>query len=192
MGKVSKCKKKIAAKVAKVEKKCAKVSKVVVAVLTLGTIFGCMDGRQPSRSQAMENNFDKCVFIMAQKSVVSNDCISAEGGDNSTPYEMFTQTQGNDGSETVTPTFTPTVDTKPDIDVSVPVNKANAGTSGAAGGALESVVGAAADWAAGKIRGAGDKNSPAAAAVPSMATQSCPDGNCSEPGVCTDCIKSAQ
>ena len=176
MGKVSKCDKKVAAKVAKVAKKCGKGAKALLLALAVGALFGCAStGSQPSRSQNQENKFDKCVFIMAQKAVVSNDCVQAEGGDNSTPYEMFTQTQGNDGSETVSPTATPTQTT--DIHPDTKVNT----TGGRTAGVLESLIGSFGTWL---TTPSGKEATATAAAAATASSAACPNGNCSEGGSC--------
>lgn len=186
MAKADKTDKKIKKCDKKTGKKCGAIALLLSACCLL---HGCAQtGSQPSRSQTMNNDFNRCVVVIASKATVSNDCMVAEG-DGIQPNEIFTQTMKNEGSESNSPTASPTNDIKPDIDVSIPVNKANAGTSGAAGGALERVVGSAADWVADKING-GDKDAPAAAAPAATSAaasaSSCPNGNCSLGGTCPD------
>ena len=180
--KVNQVKEKVAAKVAKgkakVAKKCGKAAKTLLFALAVGALFGCAStGAQPSRSQNQENKFDKCVFIMAQKAVVSNDCVQADGGDNSMPYEMFTQTQGNDGSETVSPTATPTqtTDIHPDTNVNT--------TGGRTAGVLESLIGSFGTWL---TTPSGKEAAATAVAAATSSSASCQNGNCSPNGTCTD------
>ena len=157
MGKSDKADKKAKKADGKTGRKCAWLVPFALAV----TLCGCMDpGGQPSRSQSQYNDLSHCVVIIASRVSVTNTTVVAESEDGVMPNEMFTQTMKNEGSESNSPTMTPTqtTDVRPDVDVTVPVNKANAGTSGAAGGALEHVVGAAADWAADKIRGSDEKS----------------------------------
>ena len=178
--KVAKGKAKVAKKCSKVAKKCGKSAKELLLALAVGALFGCAStGAQPSRSQNQENKFDNCVFIMAQKDVVSNDCVQADGGDNSMPYEMFTQTQGNEGSETVSPTATPTqtTDIHPDTNVNT--------TGGRTAGVLESLIGSFGTWLTTPSGKEATATATAAAAATSSSA-SCPNGNCSSNGTCTD------
>ena len=171
--KTSQVKEKVAAKVAKgkakVAAKCGKAAKCVV--LLFGIVFvlaGCQNPAQRSITITTEiYAYDKSHINVGGQGDVGSAAQSNETG-------------GNDAGMTASPTN----DIKPDIDVSIPVNKANAGTSGAAGGALERVVGSAADWVADKISG-GDKDTPAAvapaatsAAASASSGGTCPNGNC--------------
>lgn len=173
--KTSQVKEKVAAKVAKgkakVAKKCGKAAKCVVLLFGLAFMLaGCQNPAQRS------------ITITTEIYAYDQSKINVGGQGDVGSAAQSNETGGNDAGMTASPV----TDIKPDIDVSIPVNKANAGTSGAAGGALESVVGAAADWAADKIRGSNDSGSAAAAAAPAAATQNCPNGNCSPNGTCTD------
>lgn len=174
--KVNQAKEKVAAKVAKgkakVAAKCGKAAKCVALLFCLAfALTGCQNPAQRSITITTEiYAYDKSQINVGGQGDVGSAAQSNETG-------------GNDAGMTASPTN----DIKPDIDVSIPVNKANAGTSGAAGGALERVVGSAADWVADKISG-GDKDAPAAAAPAATsaaaAASSCPNGNCSKGGSC--------
>ena len=101
-------------KIKKVDKKTGKKCGALLAFLALAaTLCGCAQtGSQPSRSQTMNNDFSRCVVVIASKATVSNDCVVAEG-DGIQPNEIFTQTMKNEGSESNAPTATPTLDIKP-------------------------------------------------------------------------------
>lgn len=166
--KVNQAKEKVAAKVAKgkakVAAKCGKAAKCVALLFCLAfALTGCQNPAQRS------------ITITTEIYAYDQSKINVGGQGDVGSAAQSNETGGNDAGMTASPTN----DIKPDIDVSIPVNKANAGTSGAAGGALERVVGSAADWVADKING-GDKDAPAAAA------SSCPNGNCSLGGTCPD------
>ena len=180
--KINQVKEKVAAKVAKgkakVSKKCGKAAKCVVLLFGLAFMLsGCQNPAQ--RSITITTNiyaYDKSKINVGGKGDVGSAAQSNETG-------------GNDAGMTASPVN----DIKPDINVSVPVNKANAGTSGASMGALESVLGAGADWLGSKIKGSGDAKETDAAPAATSATAapaasnagggSCPGGNCS---TCTD------
>ena len=190
--KVSKIKQKVAAKItkgkAKIAKKCGRRGKTVAALLVAfavtAVVGGCLRPAAPSRSQHLA--FDDCTFVIigggdgGSNSGCTNDVARIEIGSQAMQVETS-------GTENNTNTPTQTVDTKPDIDVSIPVNKANAGTSGASMGALENVVGAAGDWAADKIRGSNDKGSSSASATPpaDTASSAVPSGGECTNGACT-------
>ena len=163
--KVSKAKAKVAAKVAsckaKVAEKCGKtgaakkVAEKVVTVIALALVIaGCAStGEQPARSQTMHNNFDECIVIVAGKVTLKEGKVKEVDGEGGLPsLELFTQTQANEGSETIAPKATPTNTVDVDAALDVPVNKMNSGTS-AAGGAAERLLGAGADWLSGKLNG---------------------------------------
>lgn len=198
--KVSKAKAKVAAKVAsckaKVAEKCGKTgaakkvaAKVATVIALALVVAGCAStGEQPARSQTMHNNFDECIVIVAGKVTLKEGKVKEVDGEGGLPsLELFTQTQANEGSETIAPKATPTNTTDVDAALDVPVNKMNSGTS-AAGGAAERLLGAGADWLSGKLNGG---NAPAAKTATGTSTQAnaaCPDGNCSTTGGdCTDC-----
>lgn len=176
--KVNQAKEKVAAKVAKgkakVAAKCGKAAKCVALLFCLAfALTGCQNPAQRS------------ITITTEIYAYDQSKINVGGQGDVGSAAQSNETGGNDAGMTASPTN----DIKPDIDVSIPVNKANAGTSGAAGGALERVVGSAADWVADKING-GDKDAPAAAAPAATSAaasaSSCPNGNCSEGGTCPD------
>lgn len=180
--KVNQAKEKVAAKVAKgkakVAAKCGKAAKCVALLFCLAfALTGCQNPAQRSITITTEiYAYDKSQINVGGQGDVGSAAQSNETG-------------GNDAGMTASPTN----DIKPDIDVSIPVNKANAGTSGASMGALESVLGAGADWLGSKIKGSGDAKATDAAPAATSATAapaasnagggSCPGGNCS---TCTD------
>lgn len=193
--KVSKIKAKVAAKVgkakAKVAEKCGKTdvakkvaAKVATVVALALVIAGCAStGEQPARSQTMHNNFDECIVIVAGKVTLKDGKVKEVDGEGGLPaLELFTQTQANEGSETIAPKATPTNTTDVDAALDVPVNKGNAGTS-AAGGAAEKLLGAGADWLSSKMGtgGAGSTATPNAKAATTTATD-CKDGSCTDTG----------
>lgn len=135
MSKSDKTDKKVKKADRKTGAKCAWILAAALAAIT----FGCAQtGSQPARSQTMNNDFSRCIVIIASSATVSNDCVTAEGG--AQPNEIFTQTQKNEGSETNQPTAKPTltVDTKPDVDFNT--------TGGKTAGVLEKAVDAGAQW----------------------------------------------
>lgn len=115
----NKAKAKVAAKTGKTGKK--KVCAALALTAGIALIVGCAtSGEQPARSQTMHNDFQKCIVIVgASKATVSNEVVVAET--EVTPYaiELFTQTQANDGSETVSPTATPTLTVDTDADLNL-------------------------------------------------------------------------
>lgn len=156
--KVSKGKGKIAAKLGKA----AKAVRCCVLLAFALAIVGCSTSEPASRATCARYEFGD---------------ITVDNG------STFTLTLG-DGAiasadstgSTETMTANPTNDVKPDLDVSVPVNKA---------GAAQSVGSVLGDAAAGLIRGAFSGNTNGANGG---ATADCPDGNCSEdPEDCKDC-----
>lgn len=101
-------------KIKKCDKKTGKKCEAIALLLSACCLLhGCSQtGSQPSRSQTMNNDFNRCVVVIASKATVSNDCMVAEG-DGIQPNEIFTQTMKNEGSESNSPTATPTLDIKP-------------------------------------------------------------------------------
>lgn len=198
--KVSKVKAKVAAKVAsckaKVAEKCGKTgaakkvaAKVATVIALALVIAGCAStGEQPARSQTMHNNFDECIVIVAGKVPLKEGKVKEVDGEGGLPsLELFTQTQANEGSETIAPKATPTNTTDVDTALDIPVNKGNAGTS-AAGGAAERLLGAGADWLSGKLNSGDASAAKTATGTSTQANAACPDGNCPRlGGNCTDC-----
>lgn len=149
-------KKKVKAKVAKgkakVSRKCGRARKVVstTAVLIFAALVALFAGCQNPAQRAQTSRIsDNTITInitadypaeLPRKMAAINIEIGSQAQAN--------ETRGDDAGLTTT---TPTT-VSPNLDLSIPVNKANAGTS-AAGGALESVVGALGDKAASAIRG---------------------------------------
>jgi hypothetical protein len=193
--KVSKIKAKVAAKVgkakAKVAEKCGKTdaakkvaAKVATVVALALVIAGCAStGEQPARSQTMHNNFDECIVIVAGKVTLKDGKVKEVDGEGGLPaLELFTQTQANEGSETIAPKATPTNTTDVDAALDVPVNKGNAGTS-AAGGAAERLLGAGADWLSSKMgTGGAGSTATANAKAATTTTTDCKDGSCTDTG----------
>ncbi len=132
MGKTTKGAAKTAAKVAKgkekVRRKCGRAAKCAALLLASGlaALFcGCSTtGEQPARSQTQNNSFENCTFINAASVRLPLDAegtnrVAEVGGGGLPPFEQFTQTQANEGSETISPTASPTntTDIKPQTDV---------------------------------------------------------------------------
>ena len=175
--KVSKVKAKVAAKVAsckaKVEEKCGKTgaaknvaAKVATVIALALVIAGCAStGEQPARSQTMHNNFDECIIIVAGKVTLKDGKVKEVDGEGGLPsLELFTQTQANEGSETIAPKATPTNTTDVDAALDIPVTK------GAAANAAADLLGAAVS----ALKGTG------------TASGSCSGGACNPGGSCTD------
>lgn len=193
--KVKGIKAKVAAKIAKAKAKVAakcgdsdaakKLTEKVATLVALAlVIVGCAStGEQPARSQTMHNDFKDCIVIVTSKCSVSNRIVRAEGTQETPSVELFTQTQQNEGSETISPHASPTNTTDVDAALDVPVNKMNSGTS-AAGGAAEKLLGAGADWLSSKI-GTGGAATASTAAQANAKSAACADGSCSK-GSCTD------
>lgn len=173
MGKTTKGAAKTAAKIAKgkekVEKKCGRATKCAALLLAYGlaALFcGCSTtGEQPARSQTQNNRFEACTFIIAARASSTNGAVSAEGDALLPSVEWFTQTQANAGSETISPTASPTntTDIKPQADVNT--------TGGRTAGVLETALQAGASALMSKSSGMGS-----AATSPSGAA--CADGSC--------------
>ena len=189
MGKTIKGKDKTARKIAAMKRKIDRKTKrgaatigeclvicgaILAAILSACALCGCATtGPQPARSQNQQNKFSDCNFNFnfgAAKSAAAGEVV---------PWEMWTLTQANEGSETVSPSATPTTDVKPDIDVSVPVNRA---------GAAQSVGSVLGDAAAAAVNGLINKCANANAAectggncndATSTASE-CADGNCKD------------
>lgn len=115
-------------------------------------------------------------------------------GENNTATATFTMGDGaladSSGQGDLSNSPTQTNDVKPDIDVTVPVNKANAGTSSASGGALEQVLQAGAQKLGEAIKGDGKKDEATATAATAASNApanpcNCTDGDCG--GDCADC-----
>lgn len=163
--KVAKAKEKVAAKCGKTAtNKCGLLAAVVLALAETGCHMGEIPTAQRAQTAATEVKF------VVQDGGRANFTFGAE-------FVSLAQANETSGTETITasPSNTPTVDTKPDIDVTVPVNKENSGSSGSSVGALEKVMDAGADWAADKIR---SKNETGNLASPSPAPSSESDQEC--------------
>lgn len=170
MGKTTKGAAKTAAKVAKgkekVERKCGRAAKCAALLLTSGlaALCGCSTtGEQPTRSQTQNNSFDGCIFVIAARASSTNGAVSAEG-DALPSVEWFTQTQANEGSETVSPTASPTntTDVRPQTDVNT--------TGGRTAGILETAIQAGASALMSKSSGAGS--------AANVTGGVCTDGSC--------------
>lgn len=155
--------------VAKKAKAKCKGGKCCAALALLAMLCGCAapGNTQPAKSATMSNTFEDCIIVVAQKTCVSNRCVTAESTAEAPAITMFQVAQNleNAGTDstTQTTTQTPTVDVKPDVNVDVPVTK------GAAANAAADLLGAAASALKGTGTASGD----------------CSGGNCST-GTCTD------
>lgn len=194
----NKAKEKVAAKVAKAGKTATKVAGAILMCAMMWSLAGCLapgDMEQPARSQTMTNQYRDCVIIANARSIALDTTarkLDADADTMSAPLELWTQTQANEGSETVTPTATskPSMTIDTDAALDIPVNKANSGTS-AAGGAAEKLLDAGADWLSGKLTGkkattATTTTATTATTAPTADT-SCPGGNCDKAAVTADC-----
>ena len=189
-----KAKAKIAKKIGKNAKEAVKSACVLIAFAAIAAIAsGCSTtGEQPARSQTANVEIRDCTITITMPQ-------SATLGTNSTcTVEFITQTQANEGSETISPTATPTNTVDTDAALDIPVNKANSGTS-AAGGAAEKLLGAGADWLSGKISGSGNEESQISNSKSQISDsktetkdeecKDCTDGSCTDctDGACEDC-----
>lgn len=183
---MTKAKAKVAAKTGKCgrnAKECAKAAVVLVAFAALAALLtGCATtGEQPARSQTMTNEFKDCVIVMAAKATVTNGVVAAEGVAMPT-LEMFTQTQANEGSETISPTATPTLDIKPDINLHY--NDALKNATDASKGVLESLSEASCKAVLGLMSSRQSGVLDVERSDGTAAKVKCEDGQCS---FCTDC-----
>lgn len=162
--KVSEIKTKVAAKVAKgkakVAAKCGRAGKkcgVLFALAFSLAFVGCQNPAQ--RAQTAETN----IYVYEGATVTfGSDFVS---------LAQANETGGNDAGQVASPTTTTDIP----VNVDVPVNKANSGSSSAAVGAAEKLLGAGADCLANKMNGKDD------------ATADCPDGTCAPPdSACPD------
>lgn len=102
---------------------CSSACVLIAATALMAAAVGCSTtGEQPARSQTMTNEFKDCVIVMAAKATVTNCVVVAEGEAMPT-LEMFTQTQANEGSETISPTASPTNTVDTDASLDIPVTK---------------------------------------------------------------------
>lgn len=161
MGKVSKAKtktkKKLKEKMKKITEKAkgviGKAAPAATAALAVCLLPGCAStGQQPARSQSMCNRFEHCLIWVA--GAATNE---------SRTVELFTQTQANEGSESVAPVATPTNTTTTDLRAQIP-----AGGSGGAG-LVDLLL---------RAFGGGAKAEPKAG---------CPGGDCPKGGDCPEC-----
>lgn len=130
----NKAKNKVAAKVGKKlgrnARECAKAAVVLVAFAALAALLtGCATtGEQPARSQTMTVNLDECTITI-------NLPQGAEGL--APTLELMTQTQANEGSETISPTATPTNTTDTDASLDIPLARTGAASADAASAASD-------------------------------------------------------
>ena len=197
MGTAEKARDKAKAKVAKMKEKVARKSgkakkgaAAAVAALALAFLFaGCTSAKsdQPAKSQTQENRFDRCTFVMASKTTISNDVIVAEG-EAMHALEMFTQTQSLESSGTEsfaqTSTQTPTTDIKPDVDVHY--NDASKNATDASKGVLESLATDSANKVLSMMASKETGTVEVEKTDGTKATVECKDGQCS---ICTDCTQ---
>ena len=151
-------KEKVADKVAKgkskIKAKAKKVCAAVMAGLWLGlAVCGCATSEPASRATTARYEFGNIHLDNGSKLTITLGDGAIASADST--------------GSTETMTANPTNDVKPDIDVSVPVNKAGAGQS------VGSVLG---DAVAGLIKGASARDNSTATVAP------CEDGSCNEGG----------
>ena len=115
----NKAKAKVTAKTGKTGKK--KVCAALALTAGIALIVGCATtGEQPARSQTQHNDIRNCIIIVGSaRTTVSNDVVKAEAEVTPSAIELFTQTQANEGSETVSPTATPTLTVDTDADLNL-------------------------------------------------------------------------
>lgn len=102
---------------------CSSACVLIAATALMAAAVGCATtGEQPARSQTMTNEFRDCVIVMAAKATVTN-CVVAAEGEAMPTLELFTQTQANEGSETISPTASPTNTVDTDASLDIPVTK---------------------------------------------------------------------
>lgn len=183
----TKAKAKVAAKTGKCggnAKECAKAAVVLVAFAALAILCGCATtGEQPARSQTQTNRFDDCIVIVgAARTTVSNGVVVAEADVSPTAVELFTQTQANEGSETISPVATPTLDIKPDINVRY--NDALKNATDASKGVLETLSEASSKAVLGLMSSKQSGVLDVEKSDGTAAKVKCEDGQCS---FCTDC-----
>lgn len=158
--------KSIKAKVKGKCKKCALVAKTILAAFCLAVVCGgCTTATPASRATTSDIGGVSPTVKVSLDNSSSNTihiAISNTFGDSAIA-------SADSAGSTETQTATPTTDVKPDIDVSVPVNKAGAAQT------LGSTLG---DAAASLINGIGSSSS-------SSSSGDCKDGSCST-GACTD------
>lgn len=161
--KTEKAKAKVADKVkkakAKIKAKTCKACALLVAILALA---GCATSEPASR--ATTARYGDIIVKVADGA--TNNTISITLGDGAIA-------SADSSGSTETMTSSPTNDVKPDIDVSVPVNKA---------GAAQSVGSVLGDAVARLIKG----TTSGAAARSAASSSTCTDGSCSYDGACTD------
>lgn len=140
----------------------SKVKKAATCVALLLLVAGCSTSEPASRATCASYGD---IVIKVGEGARDND-IKITLGDGAIASADST-------GSTETMTANPTNDVKPDIDVSVPVNKAGAGQS------VGSVLG---DAVAGLVKGASARDSSTATVAP------CEDGSCNEGGggACAD------
>lgn len=168
--KTKEIKNKVASKVAKGKAKVAKtlakkLAKCIIVAFAIG-LAGCQNPAQRAQTCSV--------------TVYAYDASTITLGQESVTLAQSNETGRDDAGLTASPTTT----VSPDIDVSVPVNKANAGTSGVAVGAAEKLLGAGADYLATKMNGTENQDENAAQ---NAAQNDCPNGDCSTcpDGTCT-------
>ena len=154
--KVGKAKAKISEKAAKVSKKAAKACALLALILAIG---GCPTSEPASR--ATSASYGDIIVRVGEGARDNKVTLTIGDG-------ALASADSAGSNETMT--ASPTNDVKPDVDVSVPVNKAGAGQS------VGSVLG---DAVAGLINGTTKGSAPATSG------QDCTDGSCSE-GACSD------
>lgn len=155
---------KVNAKIKKAKAKIAKKCAILFALAFSLAFVGCQNPAQ--RAQTAETN----IYVYEGATVTfGSDFVS---------LAQANETGGNDAGLTASPTTSTDVP----IAIDVPVNKANSGSSSAAVGAAEKLLGAGADYLAEKMTENGTEN-----AAQNSAQNECPNGDCStcSDGACT-------
>ena len=122
------------------------------------------------------------MIVGAARTTVSNGVVVAEADVSPYAVELFTQTQANEGSETISPTATPTLDIKPDINVHY--NDALKTATDASKGVLESLSEASCKAVLGLMSSKQSGVLDVERSDGTAAKVKCEDGQCS---FCTDC-----
>lgn len=172
----NKAKAKKAAIAQKIARKC-KGGKCAAVALVLLLILGCaQSGPQPSRAIYQRFDVKDCRFTFNAGKTASTNNLAG--------IEMFTATQANEGSETMSPTSTPT--TTVDVPITVKYNDAIAGATtasrsvlGVIGDGLDAVLGLMQSKSSGTVTVKKIDGTPA--------NVKCEDGQCSW---CPDCVVS--
>lgn len=157
---------KVNSKIKKAKAKIAKKCGVLFALAFSLILVGCQNPAQRAQTA------DTRIYVY--------DGATVTFGSDFVSLAQANETGGNDAGQVASPTTTTDIP----INVDVPVNKANSGSSSAAVGAAEKLLGAGADYLATKMNGTEDENAAQNAAqndCPNGDCSTCPDGTCTRP-----------